>query len=67
MRLRLFGMMQQLACSLPSCRSGLATVQSANTSKEKSNGNVAMGFVVQCSVAEHDNKFFETLPRRKGT
>ena len=26
-----------------------------------------MGFVVQCSVAEHDNKFFKTLPRRKGT
>ena len=44
-----------------------ATVQSAKTSKEKSNGNVAMCVVVQCSVAEHDNKFFETLPRRKGT
>ena len=35
--------------------------------KEKSNGNVAMGFVVQCGVSKHDDKFFKTLPRRKGT
>ena len=67
MRLRSFGMMQQLVCLLPSCRSGLATVRSANTSKEKSNGIMAMDRVVQCSLAEHVDKFFETLPGRKGT
>ena len=65
--LTLFGMMQQLVCSLPSCRSGLATVQSVNTSKEKSNANVAMDHVVQCGVSEHDSELSSIVPGRKRT
>ena len=57
--------MQQLVCLLPSCRSGSATAQSANTSKEKSNANVAMDFIVQCGVSEHDSELSSIVLKKK--